>query len=90
MDKVCEVCQKPYTSKEGKQKACSKECGDILRSRTNKLRAAGVNLEKPRQIHLREEDLPPPEVLPAAYLKRCHDFWAELVGGSGDPRKRLI
>lgn len=35
-----------------------------------------------------EQDLPTPERLPAAYLKRCSDYWTDLVGGN-NPTQRI-
>jgi len=36
-----------------------------------------------------EQDLPDPERLPAAYLKRCSDYWTDLVGGE-EPARRIL
>lgn len=36
-----------------------------------------------------ENELPDVERLPAAYLKRAHDFWAELVGSDDEPVRRI-
>jgi hypothetical protein len=32
-------------------------------------------------------DLPNPELLPAAYLKRCADYWLDLVEGGSNPKR---
>lgn len=37
-----------------------------------------------------ESDLPDVERLPAAYLKRAHTYWAELVGSDDEPVRRLL
>lgn len=36
-----------------------------------------------------EKDLPPPESLPAAYLKRCSDYWLALLGDE-QPTTRIV
>lgn len=35
-----------------------------------------------------EKDLPDPEVLPAAYMKRVSDYWVDLTGGE-EPATRI-
>lgn len=35
-----------------------------------------------------EEDLPDPERLPAAYMKRVSDYWIDLIGGE-EPATRI-
>ena len=47
-----------------------------------------IPLPSPFTMTPAESELPPVEKLPAAYLKRAHDYWEELVGGD-TPTKRI-
>ena len=97
MVKVCGVCEKSFSTKDSRQRTCgSKVCADTSRSQTNKLRmvqGASAPAVLPLQLrqYIREDDLPPPEVLPASYLKRCADHWAEVTDiRVGEPSRRRI
>lgn len=76
--------------KDGRRSDCN-GCRNAARSNS-----AVVTLPKPLgyvpmpyfQV-VEEQDLPPPEKLPAAYLKRCADYWIDLTG-EGTATTRIV
>jgi hypothetical protein len=79
MIKICEVCKKEFQTKEGKQRSCSKSCGDQLRREYSvKKKVLDVGYTPP--VFVSPQDLPPVDILPAVYLKACYDHWVELAG----------
>jgi len=46
-----------------------------------------AHLGGPLNPRVQLPELPAPEVLPAAYLKRCSDYWTDLLGGSTSPAR---
>lgn len=86
MYKDCVICGKTFSTKDSRQKTCSKECADVSRARyrPEKLEVP----PKPQTYKTKEDTLPPVEDLPATYLKRCYDLWSQLVDGE-TPDKRI-
>lgn len=93
MIKTCQVCEVEYKTKEGKQKTCGKpSCGNKLRSDNavvpRKVLQGGRVNSFPPQSFVCADNLPLVEQLPAEYLKRCHDFWSQLIG-EGPIQRRI-
>lgn len=82
-DKDVSLFRKDVTYKSGRRNYCT-ECYNRTRST--------VQLVKPK-AHYRQAavlaELPRPEDLPAAYMKRVSDYWTSLVGGE-EPTRRII
>ena len=96
MDKICSKCgrTKPFS-------AFCKDSGymDGRRSDCNECRRLTRAIQDIRPEHsppqfsqvpffttVPERELPEPYNLPAAYLKRCHDYWDDLLGGTTTKR----
>lgn len=95
MIKTCKLCGASFTTHDSRRKGCGKICGDKLRSLSQKtentLKGSGIlSLSGPppeafplkvnQTVQFDMSKLPPPEMLPAAYVKRVHDLWVALVG----------
>ena len=80
MIKSCKICEATLDNSDSRQVTCgSKECANKSRSLTNSSKAQQPAVSKPQTRYLRKEDLPPPECLPADYLKQCADHWLALT-----------
>lgn len=91
MIKNCENCEKPFKTKDSRQKSCSKSCADVRRALWGRVDLSSVKTgriqsKKPNYSHPPKFDLPPPEELPAPYAKQVHDMWAALTGGDAPTR----
>lgn len=70
---------------------------DLNRAAPRRLPSLGVNpsydlkyrpVTQPEWLTNRE-DLPDPKYLPAAYLKRCADYWTDLLGDNENTTTRI-
>ncbi len=102
--KICIKCHNPKdldrfsrdsSYSDGLRSACN-ECRNAKR-RENRVTASATTITVAKHIQPVfapysmtpcDQDLPDPDRLPAAYLKRCSDYWVELVGGN-TPQTRL-
>jgi hypothetical protein len=101
--KVCSKCTKTKPLDEfckdsgysdGRRSDCN-GCRSLVRRGQNpQFRSENLGaMPKPPQVvpynmTVPEQDLPAPNRLPAAYLKRCSDYWTALVGGE-EPTARI-
>lgn len=79
MIKNCSNCDKPFKTKDSRQKSCSKTCADVRRSH-NAWKFQPAQQPAVTKVRHSLDSLPPPEELPAPYAKRVHDMWAALTG----------
>lgn len=81
MIKTCPNCKNSFNTRDSRQQTCSKTCADVTRS-TSQLdrKTAGLGTN-PLVVytHTPRAELPAPETLPAAYVKRVHDLWVSLI-----------
>lgn len=82
---ICTVCKAPFvrSSKSPKQKTCGKTCGYIAR----KSSSLAAKYAQSSQSVLDLNTLPPPEMLPASYVKRVADLWNSLVSDGDVPTR---
>lgn len=85
MTKTCLHCSESFTTKDSRQKTCSRSCA--IKYRTANLASkqddsANHKFVQPSIVKVDRASLPPPEELPAPYAKRVHDMWAALTGES--------
>lgn len=103
LEKVCTKCGEPKSIeyfckdsgyKDGRRSDCN-GCRQIARSTFRRELEEATRVPAPLGYALRpyhqttvEQDLPDPERLPAAYMKRVSDYWVDLIGGV-EPTTRI-
>lgn len=74
-------------------RACKNNNSSTSSRRNDTVTQSDTTLYKPSLPYfqtLAENELPDVERLPAAYLKRAHDYWAELMESDDEPVRRLL
>ena len=90
MRKACKICGNTFTTPDSRSVTCGdKVCANKSRSITNSQKAADISSNTLVKRFLRKEDLPPPECLPADYLKQCADLWLSLTS-EGETVRRVV
>ncbi len=98
LEKVCTKCCKPKGIesfckdsgyKDGRRGDCN-GCRQIARSAFRQELQEAISATVPPTYlqTVADKDLPDPERLPAAYMKRVSDYWVDLIGGE-EPAARI-
>lgn len=90
MQKECQNCQRPYSTKDSRQVTCSIECSLARRKVVGKPTSTHIVVRPIQNDEFRESVLlPPPEELPAPYAKRVHDMWVALTSSKNHNTTRI-
>ena len=86
MTKSCPICGAKFETSDRRTVTCGKaSCVKASRSKNCKERPSLKPVTTTNFI--RKENLPPPECLPADYLKQCADLWLSLTTEAEVPRR---